>query len=285
MIKSLYQRQIGDLTSQASTSFITEQQALITQQRNLIMKQQTSLTQQQAFITQQQALLYMSHQEATLRQQEAAVLRQKYFLLNRHQSAEAKKPSMGRTFPLFSLLPAEIRLKIWKLICAVPRLVRYGLAIYDDSIVRYPSPPTVFSTCQESRAEGNKVYKKIGFYIEDLNQFKVIHFNFEVDILWIDDRYIMMQRLEQIRMPADVSHFLRLTVSWISDYITTDPDYLFDDFDRIGLDTFPHNYFDEIEFFYINDNVASEKFLRASEIILIPNGNKLPRKIQSPLVE
>ncbi|KAI1265557.1 hypothetical protein F5Y18DRAFT_416903 [Xylariaceae sp. FL1019] len=67
--------------------------------------------------------------------------------------------SPSSSFSMFALLPAELRLQIWREAC-VPRVVPLT---YDPNHDRCTSParvPAVLQTCHESRAESLLVYQK-----------------------------------------------------------------------------------------------------------------------------
>lgn len=64
------------------------------------------------------------------------------------------------TFPLFPLLPAEIRIDIWQLSCHA-RVVEATYNAEEDRCVTTTAPPPVLHACHESRQEALRVYKKL----------------------------------------------------------------------------------------------------------------------------
>jgi len=69
------------------------------------------------------------------------------------QSIPFDPPLSPVTFPLFSSLPKELRLKIWSLLPPPPRVVRAHYCHKTGRLKPLSPPPTLLITCSESRAE------------------------------------------------------------------------------------------------------------------------------------
>ncbi|KAI8624510.1 hypothetical protein F5Y19DRAFT_312202 [Xylariaceae sp. FL1651] len=67
--------------------------------------------------------------------------------------------SFPTSFPLFTLLPTELRLQIWLLSCQ-PRVVEVSYNPVNDCCTTTASIPPVLHTCHQSRSEALRVYKK-----------------------------------------------------------------------------------------------------------------------------
>ncbi|KAI5868643.1 hypothetical protein GGS23DRAFT_546507 [Durotheca rogersii] len=70
-------------------------------------------------------------------------------------SAPSSSPS---SFTLFSWLPAELRLEIWRLTCH-PRVVEVLYDVESDQCLSSTPPPAVLHVCRESRLEALRVYR------------------------------------------------------------------------------------------------------------------------------
>lgn len=165
-------------------------------------------------------------QQATIQklEQEVVALRYKYFLLNRHYSAQRLTPSVGPTFPLFLMLPVELRLNIWKLTCTVSRTflvntvtrtVIRALKIYRiQGKWLSQSIPPIIHACRESRVEGLKVYKMLREVSKTI-KLNIGYFNFSADILWINNyrNLGVMNRIFHKYMSLSSDHFPRLIFS------------------------------------------------------------------------
>jgi 2EXR family len=91
-------------------------------------------------------------------------------------------------FPLFPILPTEIRLKIWQLALPGPRVVR--VHAYDEanylSLFRSPTPPPqILFVCRESREQALLLYE-LCFGLEHINAPSTIYFNHELDTLYFE---------------------------------------------------------------------------------------------------
>ncbi|KAI0020581.1 hypothetical protein F4780DRAFT_366516 [Xylariomycetidae sp. FL0641] len=85
------------------------------------------------------------------------------------------------SFPLFSLLPAELRLDIWRLSCH-PRTVEVLYDSQSDRCTTTATPPAVLHACHESRSEALRIYRKsFGTQTHEPK----IYFCHEMDILYI----------------------------------------------------------------------------------------------------
>lgn len=62
-------------------------------------------------------------------------------------------------FESFSLLPAELRLEIWRLSCS-ERVVEVFYHSEEDRCLTTSRPPAILHTCRESRNEGLRIFKK-----------------------------------------------------------------------------------------------------------------------------
>jgi hypothetical protein len=96
--------------------------------------------------------------------QPALYIPQKPTIIRFNPSYRSCSPS---TFPLFPLLPAELRVRIWSLAAPHKRVVEirsWGSGQYAP--VRYSVHPhylpAIFHVCKESRAEARRVYKQVG---------------------------------------------------------------------------------------------------------------------------
>ena len=62
-------------------------------------------------------------------------------------------------FGLFSLLPAELRLDIWRLSCS-QRVVEVYYDAQQDRCLTTTAPPAILHACRESRAEGLRIFRR-----------------------------------------------------------------------------------------------------------------------------
>ncbi|KAK3390332.1 hypothetical protein B0H63DRAFT_111759 [Podospora didyma] len=69
-------------------------------------------------------------------------------------------PAKCQTFHLFSLLPTELRLEIWRQKC-LPRVVQVRYDQENDRCLSTTRPPMVLQICRESRHEALRLYVKI----------------------------------------------------------------------------------------------------------------------------
>lgn len=67
--------------------------------------------------------------------------------------------SSHTTFEFFSLLPAELRLEIWRLSCS-RRVVEVFYDSEEDRCLTTSNPPAILQACHESRNEGQWIYSK-----------------------------------------------------------------------------------------------------------------------------
>ena len=67
--------------------------------------------------------------------------------------------SRAASFDLFSLLPAELRLEIWRLSCP-QRVVEVFYAAEQDRCLTPSTPPAILHTCRESRNEGLRIFRR-----------------------------------------------------------------------------------------------------------------------------
>ncbi|KAI1491374.1 hypothetical protein F5X96DRAFT_631831 [Biscogniauxia mediterranea] len=67
--------------------------------------------------------------------------------------------SQEPSFTLFSLLPVELRLQIWRLSCH-PRVVEVFYDSEDDRCTTPAHPPAILHACHESRCEALRIYKR-----------------------------------------------------------------------------------------------------------------------------
>ncbi|KAL7627447.1 hypothetical protein AAE478_001640 [Parahypoxylon ruwenzoriense] len=63
------------------------------------------------------------------------------------------------SFPLFSLLPTELRFQIWRHTCQ-PRVVEVLYDSQNDRCTSSTAPPAILHACQEARFEALRVYKR-----------------------------------------------------------------------------------------------------------------------------
>ncbi|OTB00079.1 hypothetical protein M426DRAFT_43129, partial [Hypoxylon sp. CI-4A] len=84
-------------------------------------------------------------------------------------------------FPLFSYLPTELRLQIWRHSCHA-RVVDVVYDGHDDRCVSTSAPPSILHTCRESRHEALRIYK-LAFGTR--SQPPRIYFCPEIDTLYI----------------------------------------------------------------------------------------------------
>lgn len=87
-----------------------------------------------------------------------------------------------RSFHSFSLLPAEIRLDIWRYSCYQPRVVEvYYDSERDRCATTTPQPATLY-VCSESRSEALRVYTPL---FGTITHEPVIYFNAQLDTLYL----------------------------------------------------------------------------------------------------
>ena len=111
----------------------------------------------------------------------------------RAQLASLSPPDAS--FPQFSKLPAEIRLKIWR--NALPGRRRIAInrtRLRDREYVKsyyevypYELSPAILFVCQESRELALKFYTKILARVRGGLSGGTVYMDFEVDVLYLDD--------------------------------------------------------------------------------------------------
>lgn len=89
--------------------------------------------------------------------------------------------STTKGFTLFGSLPAELRLEIWKLSCQ-PRVVEVRYDAATDRCHTAAKPPAILQVCQESRDEGQVLYKKA---FRTRRRQEYIYFFPSLDILYL----------------------------------------------------------------------------------------------------
>ncbi|KAI1823096.1 hypothetical protein F4861DRAFT_346808 [Xylaria intraflava] len=85
------------------------------------------------------------------------------------------------SFILFSLLPAELRLHIWRLSCH-PRVVEVSYDPEKDRCTTTASLPAVLQACHEARSEALRLYKRS---FSTVSHEPKIYFCRDMDILYI----------------------------------------------------------------------------------------------------
>ncbi|KAM7198134.1 hypothetical protein V8F33_005192 [Rhypophila sp. PSN 637] len=85
-------------------------------------------------------------------------------------------------FPLFSLLPAELRVEIWRQSCR-SRVVEVRYSSEQDRCLTSTKPPVILQVCQESRHEGQRLY--IQAFGTLAHPHGTIHFSPTMDILYL----------------------------------------------------------------------------------------------------
>ncbi|KAK3352283.1 hypothetical protein B0T25DRAFT_419797, partial [Lasiosphaeria hispida] len=85
------------------------------------------------------------------------------------------------SFSLFSLLPAELRLAIWRQSCH-PRVVEVRYSPNEDRCLTTTKPPVTLHVCRESRYEGLRLYTR-AFGTKTHEPF--IYFAPDADILYV----------------------------------------------------------------------------------------------------
>jgi len=110
---------------------------------------------------------------------------------------------LPKTFSLFSLLPTEVRLKIWR--ATFPPGRRISLAIFHSKPqknIQQPHPPTSLFANQESRNETLRYYNVVCYDIDQLHRFTFI--SPQKDVLVIDgDVAFHRVQLQQARVSAE----------------------------------------------------------------------------------
>lgn len=204
---------------------------------------------------------------------EAVTMQQKYLLLNRHHAAQSTNPVVGPTFPLFPLLRPELRVKVWKLSCHVPRV--HQITVDEEPTNEEPGdadwrmawhcntpPPSVIHACRESRVEALRIYQMLRDVAPTTPyspSLYIGYFNFNADILWIKDD----------DWPEDFHHFQHMMVDDIKQY------------PRVALNMRQWDDFGTGLMYGDGFRTIGES---AEEVILVQYGYNCPSEVRSPVL-
>jgi hypothetical protein len=99
-------------------------------------------------------------------------------------------PPCWAKFTLFSVLPAELRLKIWTFILPSARILKIKFSSVNSTYLPNSAPPALLATCPESRALAQETYTYLQL---GHKPYAAIPFNPSIDNLYISELAPILQ--------------------------------------------------------------------------------------------